>query len=260
MSDWGGERPPRVAPRVSVRLKVELHNQGDPATARTVNLSRGGVLVRGDFPPLLEHPIKLTVKSPHDPDGVPLRAELRRLLPSPYPAEDDLALEFVDLSDFQRDSLERLVARAFEGRFGLPRELRGIEPGSTAARRILNEMPIKDRLAVALRGDRPERRHLASDPDTRIVEALTRNPKLDAHEARRLVARRDLGTAALRRLASQLRFVQDPDVRRGLLAHPRSDDTTLEAAIAHANTREIRDALRKPSISEVARKRLNDAL
>ena len=260
MTPIPGNRSPRATPRVPVRLAVELYNLGDPFPAYTVNLGRGGMLVRGDFPPLVEHPIKLTLQSPAHDFSIPLRARLCRLQRGPQPTLDDLAVEFVDLSSFQRNSLDRLVRRAQEGTFGLPVELLASNPGSRASREALKDVALRDRIALALRGDRPTRAHLVHDMNPRVIDALVRNSRLDGLEARILIRRRDITPASVRRLASNPRFLQDQEILRALLAHPRADTQTIERTIEHARPEDLREAITRSSISDATRRLLVKAL
>lgn len=242
--------------RFPAGLPAVLHEGGSAFPCIAENVSRTGALLVGPFPPPSEERVDLTLKTP---DGNYRGRFWGRVIRSdPDPGQDGLrlAVEFAELNDEGRATLEVLIARFLEGHAtpALPE----LKPGTTPIeiKKGLDAIPLAHRISLAQRAGVKEREVLRHDQNAPVLEALIRNPNLLLLEARAIAALSCLQPGTIDILAGDQRFARDDELRIALASHPHVTLQTAEKLCEGLGAHQIRALLSRATLKPVLRKKL----
>lgn len=253
------EDTPRRGYRFPAGVPAEIHEQGHSFLCAAENLSRTGVLLVGPLPAPTGERMDFTLKAPTGKLEVRVRGKVMRVEPDPQPGGLQIALEFVDLDAEQRDTLEILLSRVIEGQGSAPpSSLETLRPGTPAheVRKVLEAIPLPQRIALASRASAKERDALRQDQNPAVLDALVRNPGLQVEEARVLVSSQYLSSPTIEALATDGRFNRDDAVKLALASHSKVSLQTAEKLTADLKPELIRKLLARPGVSQALRDRL----
>lgn len=245
--------------RFSAHLEGRLHYRGVDYECRSENLSRTGVLLRGGLP----WPSDETVGFSLDPPGgglpVELRGRIARIAEDESGEGTTIALEFADLEPAMLSDLEGLVSRVIgaAGEDDAP-TLDSLKPGASpiAVRKVLESIPLSDRIALAVRASPKERDILRQDTHPQVLEALARNPNILPAEAHHLVASRSIGNGALEILLRDNRWVRDEQLRAKIVAHPKLPVAIAEQTLGSLSQGAMRQMLKGSSLHPNLRRKI----
>ena len=221
------------------------------------NLSRSGVLLSGPVPTPSSDTVAVTLKAPMGSLEVHLAARVIRVEADPSSGDLQIALQFVDSDDAQKQALEDLLARLMQqGQNSGPFD--GLTPGTPAheVKKALEAIPLAQRISLAARASLKEREYLRLDTNTAVLESLVRNPNLIVAEARAIAVSPHLTPGTIDILAHDSRFKGDEELRMVLATHPRVPVATAEALTADFKSPQIRKLLAKPGVSQALRDKL----
>jgi len=251
------EGTPRRGYRFPAGVLAEIRDGEQSFSCGAQNLSRSGVLLTGPIPTPSADTVELTLKAPAGTLEVRLRARVIRVEREPDSEDLQIALQFVDPDDSQRQALEDLLARLLQqGQTSGPFD--GLTPGTPAheIKKALESIPIAQRIALASHASLKEREFLRLDVNPAVLEALIRNPNLGLAEARAIGVSPHLTPATIDALAHDSRFKGDEELRMVLATHPRVTAATAEGLTADFKATQIRKLLAKPGLSQVLRDKL----
>jgi hypothetical protein len=168
-----------------------------------------------------------------------------------------LAIEFVEMDEARRDDLEILLARLLESG-AAPGPFDALKPGASPleVKKILEGIPLPQRLNLAGRAALREREYLRMDTNAAVLDALVRNPNLVLAEARAIAAVPFLSPSSIDALASDQRFSHDEDLVLALASHPKIAPPALERLTGQLKAPQLRRLLAKPGLTVVVRERL----
>jgi hypothetical protein len=161
------------------------------------------------------------------------------------------------MDEARRDDLEILLARLLEsGAAAGPFD--ALKPGASPleVKKILEAIPLPQRLNLAGRAALREREYLRMDTNPAVLDALIKNPNLVLAEARAVAAVPFLSPSSIDALASDQRFSHDEDLVLALAAHPKIAPPALERLTGQLKAPQLRRLLAKPGLTAVLRERL----
>jgi len=251
------EEPPRRGYRFPVSVEAELHDPSGSFPCAAENLSRTGVLLLGALPPPAQERVDLTLKDRGGRHQVRLVGRVIRAEAGEESSTLSIAVEFVEMDDARRDDLEILLARLLETG-AAPGPFDALKPGVSPleVRKVLESIPLPQRLNLASRAALREREFLRLDTNPAVLDALVRNPNLLPAEARSIATLPFLSPASIDALALDSRFAGDEDLVLALAAHPRIAPPALDRLIAQIKPPHLRRLLAKPGLTAALRDRL----
>lgn len=242
--------------RFPAGLPAELHEGGNAFPCVAENVSRTGAMLVGPLPPPSEERVDLTLKTPDGNYRGRFGGRVIRSDPDPGQEGLRLAVEFVDLDEDRKATLEVLIARFLEGHAtpALPE----LKPGTTPAeiKKGLDAIPLAHRISLAQRAGAKEREILRHDQNAPVLEALIRNPSLLPLEARAIAALTCLQAGTIDILAGDRRFARDDQLRIALASHPHVTLRTAEKLSEGLGPQQIRELLSRVTLKPALRKKL----
>lgn len=232
---------------------VHLPKNDYPCTAH--NLSRSGALLVGRFPRLTGYRVEVSIGHALGDVGLRLAGRVVRTRDADD-GQQKLALQFVELTEERRETLEALVARIIEGHS--PASIEALKPGATAdeVRRALELVSVPHRVSLAARANPRERLFLRQDPHPQVLEALARNPNLLPAEARALATVPHLLPSTLELLSRDPRWAKDGEVVAAVLSHPRIPPTLAQKIVDALEPQTVMKLTQVPGIPSAIRMQL----
>ncbi|HKQ63172.1 MAG TPA: PilZ domain-containing protein [Candidatus Polarisedimenticolaceae bacterium] len=246
----------REGSRFRVGLPAIFHTSAGDETCTAHDLSRTGVRVEGALRPPEASSAIVTITGVGGDLKLRIKVRVARIDACEGDGQLRLGLEFGELSDNQRQTLEALIARAMEG--GAPAPLEELTETSKPEeiRAALERIQLPHRIALAQRAQPREREILRHDPQSQVLEALARNPNLSGREVRALLRNVQLPTSVLEVLAKEPRWKADPDVLIQVATHPRVSVTLAQRILDGLPLDAKRKALQRPGLPDVLRSKL----
>lgn len=250
------DSPSRQGYRFRIGIPAEVQIDGRAIACEAQNLSRSGVLLVGQFPPIEAETLELVLKAPAGNLTVQLSGRVIRVEPDGDGDGPSVALEFVGMDDSRRETLDVLLARMIQAPAATPFD--DLKPGAPPQeiKKALEAIPLPQRIALSSRATVKEREYLRSDIHPAVLEALVRNPGLTVAEARAIATSTYLISGTLDALASDPRFRDDEDLRIAIASHPRVSMATAERVTANFKVPQLKKLLAKPGLNQVLREKL----
>lgn len=242
------------ANRFDSHLPVVILWNGDELPCFAANFSRTGVFLSGRDVWPTGSSFTLIIKSSNGDIQIPVAVEVRRRTQASPAGASGLAVEFVGLDPDRREGIEFLVQRVIEGR-SLGPELPEVPAGAAPheIRRLLETVPLVQRVNLASRASQKERETLLHDQNGTVLEALARNSSLLPLEARALASSPHASGPALAALLPEGRFPGDEELAVLVLAHVKVPQPLIDRLVQSLKQPALRRALGKPGIGGLAR-------
>jgi hypothetical protein len=233
-----------------------MNDNGRTFACEAQNLSRSGVLLVGDFPAPSAETVDIALSARTGSLTVRLTGRVIRSQPSAEGGGVAVALEFVDMDDSRRDSLESLLARLLEN--PVVGSLETLKPTASPQeiKAALEAIPLPQRIALASRAGLKEREYLRSDTNPAVLESLAHNPNFGLVEARALAGSAFLTPGTLDSIANNQRFKEDEELRMAIAVHPRVSQVTAEKVTASLKPPQVKKLLAKPGLNQTLREKL----
>jgi len=244
--------PKRSASRFKTALPATLHCDEGEFDCHADSLSRTGALLIGTLPWPSNSEVRVSLGDRSAREEIAARVV--------HVFEDEAAtrigIEFVELTDSARQTVDGLVSRAVEGRMpaALSELSRGAAPGAVAA--ALERIPVAHRVALAMRAMPKERLFLMQDPLPQVLEALARNPNITQNEIKTLARKHQLLPATIEAIAKDRRWAKDAELKTLLATHPRINLKVAEKLVESMNEMGQRKVLQTPGLSPALRTQL----
>jgi hypothetical protein len=249
------KQSPRAS-RFQAGIPAELHYEGKDYPCVGRSLSRTGILLVGHVPWPSEPEVPFSLRTASGD----LQLELVGRVVHAFRSEDDgemrLGLQFDQLDDKRRATLESLINRVTEGVAPAPLEMlpRGATPRQV--REALDSIPVAHRISLAARAQLKERRFLNEDSNLQVMEGLARNPNISAQEIRELARRPNLLPSTLDLIANDRRWFNDEELKIILVTHPRTKLAIAEEIVARMSDRSLKKVLRSPGLHPTLKSKL----
>jgi hypothetical protein len=246
-----GHRP--RATRFTAGLPATIRLFGRDVPCRAVNLSRSGVLLVGELPPLTSPEISLTLLSPGGDLRLTLAGRITRTRHDREREETSAAVKFLGVPEEDRDTLEGLISRVIEG--GTPAWLEALPANASpeAIRSALEAVPLAHRIALAGRGQPSEREILIRDTHMQVIDALARNPSLLPHEVMKILRKRNLLPHTLQVIGQDQRWSSNADVRTLVVTHRSTPPGVAETIISRMDRAALERVIRASDLQPALR-------
>lgn len=165
-----------------------------------------------------------------------------------------LALEYIE--EIYEESEEQRQA-AYKAILG---DLQADDEASAERISMLNRimrMGVKDRVKLAMKGDREARNILIRDPNKLVSSAVVNNPRITEKEVENIAAMRSMSEEILRQLASNRQWSRSYPIMHNLARNPRTplanvitilNRLQLRDLVALSKNRNVSDAVRRQAL------------
>ena len=168
----------------------------------------------------------------------------------------------IDDSWLSLDLIEQMYEESAEERAAIVDKIIGelrFEEDSVSSERIsmLNrvlKMNMKDRMKLAMKGDREARNILIRDPNRIVAQAVVMNPKITDQEIEKIAAMRTVPEEVLRLVATNRGWAKNYQIMLKLAQNPRTPLANSMNILTRLQTKDLIAMSKNKNISEAIRK------
>ncbi|HVQ37826.1 MAG TPA: hypothetical protein VMS31_09845 [Pyrinomonadaceae bacterium] len=180
-----------------------------------------------------------------------------------------LIAEHIEVSDAELDTswlpserYEELAAETPEehaANFKRVIEYERIEMGEVPAERVslikrIMFMKLKDRVKLAMKGDREARSILIRDSNRVVATAVIKNPRVTDQEIESIAAMRTVADEVLRLIAMNRAWARSYAIIHNLVRNPRTPLPTVISTLPRIRTKDLKQLSQNRNVSESARR------
>jgi hypothetical protein len=185
-------------------------------------------------------------------------------------AEDALFLaEHIEVFDTDLDDswlslemIEELYEESAEEREAIVNKILGelrFEDDSVSAERVsminrVLRMNMKDRMRLAMKGDREARNILIRDPNRIVAQAVVQNPKITEQEVEKISAMRTVPEEVLRLISINRNWSRNYAIMLKLAQNPRTPLGNAMTILTRLQTKDLISISKSRNVSEAIRK------
>jgi hypothetical protein len=129
-----------------------------------------------------------------------------------------------------------------------------IAPDRVALLRRILMMPIKDRVKLAMKGDREARNVLVRDPNKIVAQAVLSNPRITENEVEKISAMRTVPNEVLRQIENNRQWTRNYLIIHNLVRNPRTPLPTVLHLLPRILTKDMQAISNNRNVSEAVRK------
>lgn len=129
-----------------------------------------------------------------------------------------------------------------------------IAPDRVALIRRVLMMPIKDRVKLAMKGDREARGILIRDPNKIVSQAVLANPRITENEVEKIAAMRTVPGEVLRQIENNRTWSRNYLIIHHLVRNPRTPLPTVMHLLPRILTKDLQAISNNRNVSEAVRK------
>ena len=122
---------------------------------------------------------------------------------------------------------------------------------------ILNrimKMGMKDRVKLAMKGDRESRNILIRDPNRIVAQAVVQNPRITEQEIEKIAAMRSVPEDVLRKIANDRQWSRSYPVAHNLARNPRTPIANVMNILSRLQMKDLAALAKNKNVSEAARR------
>jgi hypothetical protein len=168
----------------------------------------------------------------------------------------------IDDSWLSLDLIEELYEETQEQRDAIVDKILGelkIEEDSVSGERVsmLNKimrMNMKDRMRLAMKGDREARNILIRDPNRIVAQAVVNNPKITEQEVEKIATMRTVPEEVLRLIAINRAWARNYQIMLKLAQNPRTPISNSMTILTRLQTKDLMAISKNRNVSEAIRK------
>jgi hypothetical protein len=117
-----------------------------------------------------------------------------------------------------------------------------------AVQRQLQEMPLAEKLQLALRGGKAARACLLREANPPLHAALVKNPRITSAEISELARNPTTGAEAIALIAASAQFMADPALACEIASHPRTQPQLAQRLLARLQPTQLRQLARSDRV------------
>lgn len=165
-----------------------------------------------------------------------------------------LSLEYLEELYQETDADRRAALNKILGEMG--------EDGEMPSERVsilykIMRLGVKDRIRLAMKGDREARNILIRDPNRLVSQAVVNNPRITEQEVESITAMRSISEDILRQIAINRQWSKSYNISHNLARNPRTPISNvmtlmnrmqLRDLVALSNNRNVSDAVRRHAL------------
>ena len=168
----------------------------------------------------------------------------------------------LDTSWLPSERYEELIAETPEehaANFKRVLESERIEFGEVPAERVtlirsLMFMNARDRMKMAMKGDREARGILIRDSNRVVATAVIQNPRVTDQEVENIAAMRTVADEVLRLIAMNRNWARSYSIIHNLVRNPRTPIPTVINKLPHIRTKDLKNLSQNRNVSEAVRR------
>lgn len=168
----------------------------------------------------------------------------------------------IDDSWLSLDLIEELYEETEQQREEIVNKILGelrFEEDSVSAERIsmlnrIMKMNMKDRMKLAMKGDREARNLLIRDPNRIVAQAVVQNPKITEQEVEKIATMRTVPEEVLRLIAVNRNWSRNYQIMYKLAQNPRTPLSNSMGILTRLQTKDLLAMSKNRNISEAIRK------
>jgi hypothetical protein len=123
----------------------------------------------------------------------------------------------------------------------------------TLIRRVMF-MNAKDRMKLAMKGDREARSILIRDSNRMVATAVIKNPRVTDQEVENIAAMRTVADEVLRLIAMNRAWARSYNIIHNLVRNPRTPPPTVISTLPRIRTKDLKNLAQNRNVSESARR------
>jgi hypothetical protein len=168
----------------------------------------------------------------------------------------------VDDSWLSLDMIEELYEESAEEREAIVNKILGelrFEEDSVSSERIsminrVMRMNMKDRMKLAMKGDREARNVLIRDPNRIVAQAVVQNPKITEQEVEKIATMRTVPEEVLRLIAINRAWSRNYQIMHKLAQNPRTPLANAMSILTRLQTKDLLAMSKNRNVTEAIRK------
>lgn len=119
--------------------------------------------------------------------------------------------------------------------------------------RVMN-MGMKDRVRLAMKGDREARNILIRDPNRIVSQAVVNNPRITEQEVEKIAAMRSLTEDILRQIANNRQWARSYPIMHNLAKNPRTPIANVLTILTRLQSRDLLALSKNRNVSDAVRR------
>jgi hypothetical protein len=163
-----------------------------------------------------------------------------------------LGLEYLEELYEETEEQRQAIVNKIIGEFSLEEDELGAERVSTINR--VMKMGMKDRVRLAMKGDREARTILIRDPNRIVAQAVVQNPRISEQEIEKIAAMRTVTEDVLRQIASNRQWARNYAVMHTLARNPRTPMANVLNILSRLQLRDLVALSKNRNVSDAVRR------
>ena len=133
-------------------------------------------------------------------------------------------------------------------------ELGEVTPERISLIRRIMFMNVKDRMKLAMKGDREARSILIRDSNRVVATAVVQNPRVTDQEVENIAAMRTVADEVLRLIALNRNWARSYPIIHNLVRNPRTPIPTVLSTLPRIRTKDLKHLIQNRNVSEATRR------
>jgi len=133
-------------------------------------------------------------------------------------------------------------------------ELGDVPPERISLIRRVMFMNVKDRMKLAMKGDREARSILIRDSNRVVATAVVQNPRVTDQEVENIAAMRTVADEVLRLIALNRNWARSYPIIHNLVRNPRTPIPTVLSTLPRIRTKDLKNLTQNRNVSEATRR------
>jgi hypothetical protein len=163
-----------------------------------------------------------------------------------------LALELIE--EVFQETAEQRLANVERVIADVSRESAEVTPERISLIRRIMLMTVKDRIKLAMKGDREARAILIRDSNKVVATGVIHNPRITEHEIENIAAMRTVSDEVLRQIAMNRAWARSYPIIYNLARNPRSPIATAMSILPRIRTKDLQHISQNRNVSEAVRR------
>lgn len=162
-----------------------------------------------------------------------------------------LALEYIEEIYEESEETRKAILNKILG------EMQAEDEASSERISMLNRimrMGVKDRVKLAMKGDREARNILIRDPNKLVSTAVVNNPRISEKEVENIASMRSISEEILRQIAANRQWARSYPVMHNLARNPRTPLANVITIMSRLQLRDLVALSKNRNISDAARR------
>jgi hypothetical protein len=163
-----------------------------------------------------------------------------------------LALELIE--EVFEETPEQRLANVERVIADMSRESAEVTPERISLIRRIMLMTVKDRIKLAMKGDREARAILIRDANKVVATGVIHNPRITDHEVENIAAMRTVSDEVLRQIALNRAWARSYPIIHNLARNPRTPIATAMSILPRIRTKDLQHISQNRNVSEAVRR------